>query len=38
MADSVTSVLVPLRVDAFVLNETCCDSDEFKIAPIAQPK
>ena len=33
-----TNVLVPLKLDAFVLNETCCASDDYKIAPITQPK
>ncbi|KAJ2903782.1 uncharacterized protein MKZ38_009348 [Zalerion maritima] len=32
-----TNVLVPLKLDAFVLNPKCCDSDNYKIAPITQP-
>jgi len=31
-------VLVPLKADAFVLNQQCCNQDEFKIAPIVQPE
>lgn len=30
-------VLVPLKADTFVLNEDCCNQDEFKIAPLVQP-
>lgn len=32
------SVLVPLKLDVFILNEACCNSEKYKIAPITQPK
>jgi hypothetical protein len=37
MSTKSSCVLVPLKADAFVLNEECCNQNEFKIAPIVQP-
>ena len=33
-----TALLLPLQLNAFALTEACCDSKNYKIAPITQPK
>lgn len=37
MATQSTTVLLPVQLTAFILNQDCCNSKNFKIAPITQP-